>query len=104
MTLDLHELKQSIELMSTHHQIEVLRILHSRKNIPLNENQNGTFVNLSSLNDEDIYSLKEYSDYVKDQQATIALIESKKQFIQNKYFNHNKETVIDYESECQIQH
>ena len=97
---DLRELKESIEMMSNHHQIEVLRILCARKNIPLNENQNGTFVNMSSLSRDDIDSLKEYSDYVKDQQATLALIETKKQFIQNKYFNDNKDSNIEYISEC----
>lgn len=97
---DLRELKESIETMSNHHQIEVLRILCARKNIPLNENQNGTFVNMSSLSHGDIDALKEYSDYVKDQQATLALIESKKQFIQNKYFNDNKDSIVEYISEC----
>jgi hypothetical protein len=97
---DLRDLKQSIELMSHHHQIEVLRILCSRKNVHLNENQNGTFINMSSLSQDDIVSLKEYSDYVKDQQSTLALIESKKQFIQNKYFNSNKDNSVEYVSEC----
>ena len=87
---ELHELKESIEIMSKHHQIEVLRILFNRQNIHINENQNGTFVNLSTLSKEDIDSLLEYSEYVKDQQKTIAIIESKKQFIQNKYFKDNK--------------
>ena len=97
---DLRDLKESIEMMSNHHQIEVLRILCARKNVPLNENQNGTFVNMSSLSSDDIDALKEYSDYVKDQQTTLALIETKKQFIQNKYFKDNKDTSIEYISEC----
>ena len=45
----LRELKETIESMSNHHQIEVLRILHD-KNTSLNENQNGTFVIADSFN------------------------------------------------------
>ena len=93
---DLHRLKESIEFMSKHHQIEVLRILLNRQNIHINENQNGTFVNLSSLSKEDIESLLEYTEYIKDQQKTIAIIESKKQFIQNKYFKDNKGSKVLY--------
>ena len=81
----LRELKETIESMSNHHQIEVLRILHD-KNTSLNENQNGTFVNLTLLNEEVINALKEYADYVKDQQQTLAVIEARKKQIQNKYF------------------
>ena len=97
---ELRDLKESIELMTKHHQIEVLRILCNRQNIHINENQNGTFVNLSSLTGEDIEALKEYSEYVKDQQKTLAIIESKKQFIQNKYFKGNKDNKLLYTLDC----
>ena len=93
---DLNGLKESIEIMSKHHQIEVLRILFNRQDIHINENQNGTFVNLSTLSKEVLESLFEYSEYVKDQQKTIAIIESKKKFIQNKYFKDNKECNVLY--------
>jgi restriction endonuclease S subunit len=92
---DLRTLKESIESMSVHHQIEVLRILSTRPNAPLNENQNGTFVNLSCLTDQDIHALKEYSEYVRDQQETLATIEAKKQSIQKKYFNDNKDITVN---------
>lgn len=95
---DLRALKESIETMSVHHQIEVLRILHSRPNTPLNENQNGTFVNLSSLSTEDILALQEYAEYVHDQQETLATIEAKKQSIQKKYFNDNKDITVNSSS------
>ena len=91
---DLRVLKESIETVSIHHQIEVLRILRSRPNAPLNENQNGTFVNLSCLTDVDINALREYSEYVHDQQETLAIIEAKKQSIQKKYFNDNKDIAV----------
>lgn len=88
---DICALKEAIESMSVHHQIEILRILHSRPNAPLNENKNGTFVNLACLTQEDINALQEYTEYVRDQQVTLDIIEDKKQTIQKKYFNNNKD-------------
>lgn len=98
---DLRELKEYIENMSKYHQIEVLRILQTRANNHLNENQNGTFINLSLLPSEDIDALKDYSEYVKDQQQTLALIEEKKKNIASKYFkdykyeNDNKDSSVE---------
>tara|TARA_B100000902_G_scaffold356618_1_gene370410 strand:+ start:1945 stop:2247 length:303 start_codon:yes stop_codon:yes gene_type:complete len=93
-TSELRELKEMIESMGHHHQIEVLRILHS-KNTDLNENQNGTFINLTLVGGETITALREYADYVKDQQQTLAVIEARKKQIQNKYFKGVKDKVAD---------
>ena len=93
-TSELRELKEMIESMGHHHQIEVLRILHS-KNTALNENQNGTFINLTLVGEETITALREYADYVKDQQQTLAVIEARKKQIQNKYFKGVKDKTID---------
>lgn len=94
----LRELKEYIENMSKHHQVEVLRILKTRSSVHLNENKNGTFINLSLLTAEDIDALKDYSEYVKDQQETLALIESKKRIIADKYFKdykYYKDSVVE---------
>lgn len=91
---DLYEMKEYIESMSKHHQVEVLRILKTRADKHLNENQNGTFINLSLLPSEDLDALKDYSEYVKDQQETLALIEAKKQIISNKYFKDYKDNIV----------
>ena len=64
-------------------------------NKSLNENKNGTFINLSSLKADDINALKEYSEYVNDQQKSLATIEVKKQYIQKKYFNDNKDNIVN---------
>jgi hypothetical protein len=53
------------------------------------------------LTAEEIDALNDYSEYVKEQQKTLALIEAKKQVIANKYFkdykyyNDNKDTILD---------
>lgn len=94
MSNELLSLKEQIENMTMHHQLEVLKLFKNMPTAPLNENQNGTFVNLSILLDKDILVLKEYVDYVKDQQQTLLDIEAKKKIIQNKYFKDNKDSFI----------
>jgi hypothetical protein len=87
-------LKTDIENMTFQHQIEVLRILHERSYIPLNENSNGTFVNLTKLSHEDVSLLRNYCDYVNQQQNTITSVEDEKKYIQDTYFKPNKDTTI----------
>ena len=40
-------LKERIEKMSKYHHVEVLRILTNTPEVKINENNNGTFINLS---------------------------------------------------------
>ena len=73
-------LKKCIEDMSKFHQLQILRILKSNKNVVLNENNNGIFINLSEQSEQIIISLKEYANYVKDIQNDLSQIEKKKLF------------------------
>ena len=61
------KLKEQIENMSKYHQIEILRILHNTDNIAINENSNGTFINLTELPDKIIEPLEAYIQYVNEQ-------------------------------------
>ena len=88
---NLNKLKQNIEQMSLEHQINVFKVLKKSTTVHINENKNGSFINLSSLNENDLNSLFEYTAYVKEQQNTIAEIEYKKNKIEKKYFNNNKD-------------
>ena len=85
--MSLRELKEDIEKLSRHHQIEVLRILKSNgSNQFLNENQNGTFVNMTSLSEATIKSLRDFCNYVKEQQETLQSIEQERKRIEQEYF------------------
>ena len=93
--MSLSTLKKDIENMSKYHQIEVLRILSNNETSNfLNENQNGTFVNLTSLPKNAIDKLHDYCKYVKEQQTTLTTVEHEKQLIENKYFKDIKETSL----------
>ena len=74
---NIHILKDCIEQMPKYHQIEILRILNSNSAY-LNENNNGTFINLTGLSDKTIQLLEKYSKYVKEQQIHISKIENEK--------------------------
>ena len=86
----LEKLKNRIEKMSKHHQIEVLRLLMKFENINKNSNNNGTFVNLSKQRPEVIKALEEYADYVDEQQQDINEVEKLKGELEKDFFNDNK--------------
>jgi hypothetical protein len=84
-------IKEKIENMNKHHQIEILRLLKKDKNIVLNENSNGVFVNISYLDDNTLESLKKYIEYVDNQTVNIESVENKKTIIETTYFKGNKD-------------
>lgn len=87
------DIKNRIELMNKHHQIEVLRILKSDSGVVFNENVNGVFVNLSEVSSEIIDKLKTYIFYVDKQTINIEKVETQKEIIENTFFKNkgNKE-------------
>lgn len=86
----LEKLKNRIEKMSKHHQIEVLRLLMKFENINKNSNNNGTFVNLSKQSPDVIKALEDYVDYVDEQQQHINEVEKLKDELEKDFFNDNK--------------
>jgi hypothetical protein len=84
--MELNVLKERIENMPKYHQIEVLRILSKLPSVKTNENNNGTFVNLTEQNPEVIAELYKYADYVEEQQKQLKLIETEKEQIEQHFF------------------
>ena len=79
-------LKDGIENMPIIHQVEILRILHS-KHTQINENKNGVFVNISKINDATLRDLEEYMNYVGQQEKQLTEIEDQKQYLSKEYFD-----------------
>jgi hypothetical protein len=73
--------------MSKYHQVEVLRILHNNGSVHKNENNNGTFINLTEQSSATISSLEVYADYVDRQHQEIDKIENEKKNIDKHFFN-----------------
>ena len=82
----INQLKERIENMPKYHQIEVLRILSKIPNIKTNENNNGTFINLTEQSSDIITQLEKYADYVEEQQKNLNLVEKKKEQIEQNFF------------------
>lgn len=89
----LENLKNNIENMEKKHQIEILRILKNDKNIILNENINGVFVNLSDVSDKTINMIEKYILYVDKQNNNIIQIENKKEELQKTYFTYSNKNI-----------
>ena len=84
----LESLKAQIEKLDKEQQIEILKILHSNQEVKLNENKSGVFINLSFLPEQAIKDVKKHLEYIKDQEQTLKLAESKKQNFAKAYFEH----------------
>ena len=85
--VELGYIKEQIEMMDKSHQIEVLRILSEHKGVCLNENSNGTFVNLTDIDQNIINQLMTFISYVKTQQRQLEKIEYQKEVLEDTFFN-----------------
>lgn len=81
----LNRLKNQIEGMEKHHQIEILKIL-SKNLCKLNENKNGVYVNMTFLEQPIIEELEEYIKYMKEQEDNLNTTEYQKEEFKNSYF------------------
>lgn len=82
----LENLKNTIETFPRYHQIEILSIL-KQYDIDITENNNGTFINLTKLNDKIIKVLNNYVNYVEEQKNHLDVVEKEKERIEKTYFN-----------------
>lgn len=85
-TEKLKKLKLLIEKMNNQQQIEVLKILHDKEEVTLNENKSGIYVNLSFLPLSIIGQIEEYVTYVQDQEKSLNFIEDRKENVKQEYF------------------
>jgi translation initiation factor 2 beta subunit (eIF-2beta)/eIF-5 len=83
----LDNVKEKIESMNKENQIEILKLLKKNAIVKLNENKSGTFVNLSYLPDEVVEDIQKYIEYINVQENNLQSTESKKQTIQNSFFD-----------------
>ena len=82
---DLTILKNKIEGLEKHHQIEILKIL-SKNMCKINENKSGVFVNMTFLDKSILDNIEEYLKYMKEQEENLITTEYQKQEFINSYF------------------
>tara|TARA_Y100000389_G_scaffold36102_1_gene30691 strand:- start:22544 stop:22828 length:285 start_codon:yes stop_codon:yes gene_type:complete len=86
----LNSLKITIEKMSQYHQEQILKIFVENNTI-INENQNGCFINLTDLKEEEIQPINKYVNYVNEQEKNLDVIETEKDRIQKIFFKQDKD-------------
>ena len=82
---DLTTLKNKIERLEKHHQVEILKIL-SKNMCKINENKSGVFVNMTFLDQSILDNIEEYLKYMKEQEENLITTEYQKQEFINSYF------------------
>jgi hypothetical protein len=86
MSSTINALKERIENMTKYHQIEVLRLLSKSSSVKINENNNGTFINLTEQTTEVVNELIKYVDYVDTQQKQLKIIENQQEELEQIFF------------------
>jgi hypothetical protein len=81
------EIKERIEALSKHHQIEALRMLSKIPTITMNENNNGVFINLTEHDDSVMKQLEDFLNYVDVQQKHLHKIEDQQEQIEQEFFS-----------------
>lgn len=85
-TEQLELLKTNIENLEKPRQLEILKIIYKNQSTIINENKNGIYINMSSLTDETLDSLKEYMKYIYTQEEELNSDEQTKQNFLNTFF------------------
>jgi hypothetical protein len=83
---ELIETRNTIEKLAKVYQLEVLRIFFNHK-VYMNENQNGTLINMMDLQSDVYADIKSYIDRVKNLELTLDFDEKQKQEYKNTYFS-----------------
>ena len=84
--MNVQDMKERIEIMPKHYQIEIGKILIGQYQCTHNENQNGIFINLSNISDEITEKLQKYIDYVNLQESQINQTELQKDELKDMFF------------------
>ena len=77
-----HEIiKKKVDALTKPQHVEILKIIVKNTENKINENRNGTYINMSYLSESTIDEIETYLKYVDDQQQTIESFELQKQDI-----------------------
>jgi hypothetical protein len=77
-----HEIiKKKVEALTKPQHVEILKIIVKNTENKVNENRNGSYINMSYLSESTIDEIETYLKYVEDQQQTIQDFEQQKQEI-----------------------
>ena len=81
----LASIKQTIEGFTKDQQLQILKIL-KENNVSLNENSNGTFINMTALSEDIIEKLNDYIQHISVQESESNINEKLKDTYKENYF------------------
>lgn len=73
----LEKIKSSIDMMTKINHIEILKILKDN-NAKINENKSGVYINMSFLHDDVINKIKEFVNFITEQEKSLEVDERQK--------------------------
>ena len=82
---EVQHIKDTIEGLPRNYHIEVGRILQEN-GVKINENQNGLFINLTSVDTSIIEKLQAFLEYVDLQESHLNVIENAKEGLKDSFF------------------
>ena len=83
---ELENIKTKIESLSKNHQIEILKLMKKNNKVIINENKNGVFINLSFLPEDVLDDIREYLNFIYDQEDVLMSLETQKNQFKHDYF------------------
>lgn len=99
---DLKKMKRNIEDLSKESQIGLLKLLYGREDVVINENQNGSFINLSAIKGGSLDMVRDYLSYISEQKNSIAELDEKRKMLEARYFSSKQKSGHKYIDECEI--
>ena len=85
----LQTIKDTIEQFNKQQQIEVLKLFIKNAAI-MSENNNGTFINLTEIQDSTLTDLENYIIFVNTQHNQLLSMEQEKDYIKKEFFDYDK--------------
>ena len=83
-------IKENIEKMQDAYHLQVFNTLREDDKINFTENSNGVFINLTTLDEDNIVKLENYINYYNKQQNELVKQESTKNKIKKEFFIKDK--------------
>lgn len=82
----LKKIKDTVEQYNKQQQIDILKIFIDNS-VNISENSNGTFINLTEVDNEIIKQIQEYINFINIQNVKLTNIETTKKDIESSFFS-----------------
>ena len=85
----LQKIKDVVEQYNKQQQLDILKIF-IKDSVNISENSNGTFINLTDIQDSTIQKIQEYINFINIQNIKLTDIETTRKDIESSFFDKKK--------------